>query len=96
MTNLPTPEIPTWAAMAGVPEPLPGEGFEEYVRRLGYDFDELTADLMPHPAATAVLNLRLQTRLRQSLPEAFNRYVRNWIARVRAGYSYPDATKESA
>lgn len=93
--NLPAPEIPRWAALAGVPPPASGENYRQYVERLGYDFHELTVDLAPHPAATAVLNLRLASRIRRSLPEQFDSYVRRWVSHVRAGYSYDDDPEDT-
>ena len=73
MTWLPSPKIPSWAESAGCPSPREKETFEEYVVRLGLDFDELVSDLT---AATAeIANLRLAAELRNTHPQAFDGYL---------------------
>ena len=67
------PSPPAWALDAGLPEPLQGEGFSEYVRRIGMDPDELLVELNERTLCLA--NGRLATSLQRALPDVFDAHV---------------------
>lgn len=77
----PRPRVPEWARWAGLPCPLQGEGFEEYVLRLGLDPVMLLDGLTENTAYIA--NRRLATELMRRMPKSYEAYVQ---ARRRGFY----------
>lgn len=67
------PLPPEWALQAGLPNPVDGEGFSEYVSRLGLNPKSLLEDLNERTLCLA--NGRLATTLQREMPAAFDRYV---------------------
>lgn len=74
------PSPPQWALEAGLPEPFHGEGFSEYVKRIGLDPGLLLEELQERTLCLA--NLRLATTLQRALPDAFDRHVDKLAASV--------------
>lgn len=72
----PTP--PEWALAAGLPSPEDGEGFIEYVTRLGLGAEVLTHDLDERTAELA--NIRLASLLQKEMPADFRLYVQGYVA----------------
>lgn len=67
------PRPAEWALRAGLPGPKHGEGFAQYVTRLGFDPAELLVELTPRTACLA--HLRLNTLLQRSMPAAFDKHI---------------------
>ena len=67
------PEPPQWALDAGLPAPQEGEGFSQYVTRLGFDADDLLDELTERTAPLA--NGRLASALRKAMPDVWDSYV---------------------
>jgi len=67
------PRLPDWALWAGVPEPHEGEGFCEYVSRLGLDPEPMLIGLDERTYCLA--NQRLASELMRQSPDLFMEYV---------------------
>ena len=67
------PEPPEWALDAGLPKPEKGEGFFEYVTRLGLDPGPLLIDLNDRTMCMA--NLRLAHALKCAMPHVWDLHV---------------------
>lgn len=70
----PKPRVPKWARQAGLSCPMEGEGFEEYVQRLGLDPESLLNGLTETTAYIA--NHRLATELIRRMPYHYEEYVK--------------------
>lgn len=75
------PEPPAWALEAGLPAPLMGEGFQEYVSRIGLDFQDMTIDLDERTAEFA--NLRLASALQVACPASFKKHLKDRTGKAR-------------
>jgi hypothetical protein len=68
-----TPKPPQWALDAGLPPPVEGEPFVQYIERLGLDPDPLLEDLTVRTLPLA--NSRLASLLFRELPDVFWAHV---------------------
>lgn len=71
------PEPPQWALDAGLPEPFEGEGFSEYVNRIGLDPAPLLVDL--HRQTACCANGRLAHTLKENMRYYFDRHVESLV-----------------
>ena len=67
------PSPPRWALEAGLDAPKEGEGFTEYVTRLGLNASELLIDL--HEQTAPLANGRLAHTLSQAMPGCRDRFI---------------------
>lgn len=88
---------PLWALEAGLPQPHPGESFDDYWLRLGLDADEVAGFHEGLERCEDVAHLRAASALARACPEVFRRYCdrRMYAARPHLGVTPPATASDT-